>query len=261
MQTTDVKKLIINRLTKEQYEAAKEAGTINENELYMTPSDQGELTPGYGITIVDNTVAVNTEVIADVDYVDANITDTMNFIIQERDTERAARIAGDNLLQDDIDAITAKIPAQATSTNQLADKDFVNSSIATNTAHYISNDGQPFTSVAQLEAYTGTVTNNDYAFVTGTDEQGNTYFDRYKATVNGTTVSWAKEYRLNNSSFTAVQWAAINSGITGTLVTKLNNIPTLTPRTEIWEKLDGTTEEVTYYVAQGGIPSAAGEEF
>lgn len=118
----------------------------------------------------------------------------------------------------DVTAINAKIPAQASSSNQLADKSFVNSSIGTNTANYISNDGQPFESVAQLEAYTGTVTNNDYAFVTGTDEQGNTYFDRYKATVSGSAVTWAKEYRLNNSSFSAEQWAAISSGITSGLV-------------------------------------------
>ena len=122
---------------------------------------------------------------------------------------------------DDIQAIEEKIPAQASSSNQLADKNFVNSSIGTNTANYISNQGEPFTSLAQLQAYTGTVTNNDYAFVTGTDESGNTYFDRYKATVSGTTVSWAKEYRLNNSSFTAVQWAAISSGITASKVAEI----------------------------------------
>ena len=99
---------------------------------------------------------------------------------------------------------------------------FVNSSIATNTANYISNNGEPFTSVAQLEAYSGPVTNNDYAFVTGTDSEGNTYYDRYKATVSGETVTWALEYRLNNSSFTAAQWSAINSGITSALVAKIH---------------------------------------
>lgn len=100
--------------------------------------------------------------------------------------------------------------------------EFVNSSIATNTANYISNNGEPFTSVEQLEAYSGTVTNNDYAFVTGTDSDGNTYYDRYKATVNGETITWALEYRLNNSSFTAAQWSAINSGITSVLVSKIH---------------------------------------
>ena len=99
---------------------------------------------------------------------------------------------------------------------------FVNSSIATNTANYISNNGEPFTSVEQLEAYSGTVTNNDYAFVTGTDSEGNTYYNRYKATVSGSTVTWALEYRLNNSSFTAAQWSAINSGITSVLVAKIH---------------------------------------
>ena len=101
--------------------------------------------------------------------------------------------------------------------------EFVNSSIATNTANYISNNGEPFTSVEQLEAYSGTVTNNDYAFVTGTDSEGNTYYDRYKATVNGSSVTWALEYRLNNSSFTAAQWSAINSGITSVLVAKIHD--------------------------------------
>lgn len=100
--------------------------------------------------------------------------------------------------------------------------DFVNSSIATNTANYISDDGEPFTSVEELEAYPGIVTNNDYAFVTGTDSAGNTYYDRYKATVRGSTVTWALEYRLNNSSFTAAQWKAINSGITSALVGKIH---------------------------------------
>ena len=99
---------------------------------------------------------------------------------------------------------------------------FVNSSIATNTANYISNNGNPFTSVEQLNAYTGTVTNNDYAFVNGIDSDGNAYYDRYKATVNGSSVTWSLEYRLNNSSFTAAQWSAINSGITSALVAKIH---------------------------------------
>lgn len=117
-----------------------------------------------------------------------------------------------------LDNINTLIPAQASESNKLADKAFVNSSIGTNTANYISNNGQPFTSVSALESYSGTVTNNDYAFVTGIDSAGNVYYDRYKATVSGSNVRWAKEYRLNNSSFTAEQWAAISSGITAAKV-------------------------------------------
>lgn len=119
--------------------------------------------------------------------------------------------------------ITELIPAQATPQNQLADKNFVNSSVATNTANYISDNGQPFQSVADLEAYTGPLTNNDYAFVVGTDSAGNTTYTRYK--YNASTQTWAEEYVLNNSSFTAAQWAAISSGITALLVQKLSSLP------------------------------------
>lgn len=42
MITTDLTTLKINKLTKAQYEAALAAGTINENELYMTPESEAE---------------------------------------------------------------------------------------------------------------------------------------------------------------------------------------------------------------------------
>jgi len=120
--------------------------------------------------------------------------------------------------------ITDLIPEQATPQNQLADKNFVNSSVATNTANYISDNGEPFQSLADLEAYSGPLTNNDYAFVVGTDSAGNTTYTRYK--YNANTGEWAEEYVLNNSSFTAAQWAAISSGITELLVQKLTDLPT-----------------------------------
>ena len=119
-------------------------------------------------------------------------------------------------INNNIGNIEEKIPSQASSSNQLADKAFVNSSIATNTANFIGT----FNSVAELEAYSGTLTNNDYAFVIGTDTAGNTVYDRYKYTTSTTPASWVFEYELNNSSFTADQWAAINSGATTTNIGK-----------------------------------------
>ena len=175
-----------------------------------------------------------------------------------------------------ISNIQELIPNAATSNNQLADKDFVNSSISSNTANFIGT----FNSVTALNAYAGTVTNNDYAFVVNsviTDNDSdwatfnalnaydktlltnfdyawvvngsnfdlyrfdilnqtwnlrvsntlkasvtlNTAYNRYKATVSGSTVTWEFEYTLNNSSFTAAQWAAINSGAT---VNKIDQI-------------------------------------
>ena len=134
----------------------------------------------------------------------------------------SAKVAQIDTNATDIDAVEEKIPAQATPQNQLADKAFVNSSVATNTANYISDNGQPFSSLADLEAYSGTLTNNDYAFVVGIDAAGNTTYTRYKYIAS--TQEWAEEYVLNNSSFTADQWAALNSAITSGLVAKLQDI-------------------------------------
>ena len=111
-------------------------------------------------------------------------------------------------VQGNLDDVTELIPTAATASNQLADKAFVNSSIGTNTAYFKGT----FNSVAELNQQTAT--NNDYAFVISTDSAGNTVYNRYK--YDGS--AWVFEYALNNSSFTAEQWAAIQSGITSTLV-------------------------------------------
>lgn len=112
-----------------------------------------------------------------------------------------------------VNTIQALIPATATADNQLADKDFVNSSIATATAEFKGS----FTSLDELKATSGNL--NDYAFYLHTDSVGNSIVDRYK----WTTAGWLYEYTLNNSSFTAEQWAALNSTITATLVQSYNN--------------------------------------
>ena len=112
-----------------------------------------------------------------------------------------------------VDTLQALIPATATADNQLADKDFVNSSIATATAEFKGS----FTSLDELKATSGNL--NDYAFYLHKDSVGNSIVDRYK----WTTAGWLYEYTLNNSSFTAEQWAALNSGITATLVNSYNS--------------------------------------
>ena len=114
--------------------------------------------------------------------------------------------------ESDIDDLESLVPAQATDENQLADKEFVNSSIATSTATFRGT----YSSLADLQAVTADV--NDYGFVVSTDAAGNTVYSRYK--YNGT--AWVFEYNLNNSSFTAEQWAAINSGITAGIVNTFN---------------------------------------
>lgn len=153
--------------------------------------------------------------------------------------------------------VTDLIPAAASTTNQLADKAFVNSSVATNTANYISDNGEPFTSLADLQAYSGPLTNNDYAFVVGTDSAGNTTYTRYKYTAS--TDSWAEEYVLNNSSFTAAQWAAISSGITSADVTKIGNAVLVTAQSLTTAQKTQARTNIgagTYSKASGGIPAS-----
>lgn len=125
-----------------------------------------------------------------------------------------------NPLLQNISDMEALIPNQATPQNQLADKDFVNSSISTNTADYkglvIASDSTETAAQTALSSISG-MNNNDYAFVkvSDTPQVGVDTYKRYK--YDGS--AWMYEYTLNNSSFTAAQWAAINAGITVQKVT------------------------------------------
>lgn len=146
--------------------------------------------------------------------------------------EQSRAQEAEGLLQADIDAIDAAIPSQASSSNQLADKAFVNSSISTATATFrgtynlitdlqLAINATQAQIAAKLKTTVSGVDNNDYVFVqiptSASTPTEISRIDRYK--YNGT--AWAFEYSLNNSGFTAAQWAAINSGITSTLLSEL----------------------------------------
>ena len=86
-----------------------------------------------------------------------------------------------------------------------------------------------------VELETVTADENDYGFVVSVDAVGNTVYNRYKYTTATTPASWVFEYALNNSSFTATQWAAINSNATAEDIAKIatalqpgDNVSTLT---------------------------------
>ena len=107
--------------------------------------------------------------------------------------------------------------------------DFVNSSIATNTANFLGNKDivtdlglTPSATNQEIAAALGTYvwpsgvtpTNNDYVFVT-VDYPTSTGVDEYRRfKYNGS--GWQYEYTLNNSSFTQAQWNTINSGLSAT---------------------------------------------
>ena len=126
-----------------------------------------------------------------------------------------------------------------------ATKEFVNSSIASNTGSLkgnfdVINDlGLTYDSTnseiaaALLTKITGAST-NDYCFV-DTKEDETACIKRFK--YSGT--EWLFEYKLNNSSFTADQWATINSGITS------DNVSTLKADHEAigeWDVSQGTIQ-------------------
>ena len=170
------------------------------------------------------------------------------------DAEELARQQADNTLQGEIDGIDAKIPADASSSNKLTTKEYVDDSVATNTATFrgtfnlvsdlhLTVDATHENIGLALGAAIATADNNDYAFVlvptsveTPTQIQK---IERFK--FNGTV--WAFEFELNNSGFTASQWAAINSGITSGLVAKLGNLPTAT---ELANALTGKQDVLTF---------------
>ena len=116
------------------------------------------------------------------------------------------------------DSITELIPSAATSVNQLADKEYVDTHLSEDTARYLTADaaGSSFSSKAQLSDgpyyYGGNVTEpavNDYALVNG-DESHNNAISRYYFINN----AWAFQYIVNQISLTPAQIAALNSLIT-----------------------------------------------
>lgn len=200
------------------------------------------------------------------------------------------------------------VPVTPSADTDAASKGFVNSTVGTNTANFIGT----FENIPALNAYSGTVTNNDYAYVinsvitdNGNDwasstalnnynkalctnfdyawvingakfdlyrfdvvEQAwslrvqntakadvtlNTAYNRYKATVASSTVTWEYEFTLNNSSFTNAQWQAINSGITSTLVTQIgtNQSDISTLNGQVANKRDKITVASKIYSTDG----------
>mgnify|MGYP003291382707 CR=1 FL=1 len=136
----------------------------------------------------------------------------------------------------EIDGIVSKIPAQASSSNQLADKAFVNSSVQTATANFRGNwaswSAVPTNASLYPVDYAGshTPTVNDYLVVqdaSGYTEE--TLEGTWRFKYSGTWATdgkngWNPEYQVNETPLTAAQLAALNSGITSAAVTKLSGI-------------------------------------
>lgn len=121
-------------------------------------------------------------------------------------------------VESDVSTVESKIPAAASSTNLLADRDFVSASINALAAFYLTSNatGDAFATKAALVAgpyyFQGelrTATLNDYAIVIA-DETKNNASTRYM--YDG--AQWDFQYVINDTPFTQDQVNAINSTIT-----------------------------------------------
>ena len=160
--------------------------------------------------------------------------DADNSLSNDIGTEATIRQNADDLLASDISnaslritSIEDKIPSQASSSNQLADKSFVNSSIQTNTANFRGNwntwSDVPSDNVDLYpQDYAGSriPTVNDYLVVeNASDYTANTLSGTWRFKYGGVWETdgkngWIPEYQVNEEPLTSEQMYAINSGIT-----------------------------------------------
>lgn len=151
--------------------------------------------------------------------------------------DEVARATGtENSLRTNINTINSYIMAGTDSDNQLANKDFVNSSIQNMAAFYVTYDaqGNPFPTKQALVNSTqvyidgqarASIGHNDYCIVLADESKHEVSGDPttryiYQGTLDEPydASKWGFQYVINNSGLTAEQLAAINSGITSGLV-------------------------------------------
>ena len=206
----------------------------------------------------------------------SNLSNHLDDIIPS-DTDISNKLTNKGYVDSEIKKITDVIPNDTSSGNPLTNEAFVNSSISTSTATFRGTynliTDLHLTSAAttsEIAAAVGEVVlvcdKNDYAYVQiPTSETATTEIlriERYK--YDGT--AWVFEYALNNSGFTAKQWAAINSGIVAGLVVKLEDLPN---KAELDALFDAKQDKLTFDntprygsnnpVTSGGIKGAVDE--
>ena len=182
--------------------------------------------PSYSPTQMD---AVNSGINSTkVSAYDSHIADTDIHVTPAQKTSWNAKEDSINKKQSIDDTSTTDFPSSK------AVADFVNSSVATNTANFLGSytladlglsygatNQQIATALGSVQ-FSSIPTNNDYVYVeiqnpqtTGIDDS----VERFK--FNG--ASWGYEYTLNNSTFTEQEKATLESGLTSSDKTAYNN--------------------------------------
>ena len=193
----------------------------------------------YNKTQIDNILcAVNEEIKKTSDSIPTKTSQLSNdsgFIDSTylNDYAKTSYVDGkDNEIKGSIKDISEVIPSQATSSNQLADKAFVNSSINNYAAFYLTKNanGDAFGTYTELTSATKfwnagvekTPTKNDYLVVledeTKTTTLGVNPTTRYTYQGEWPTGQFEFQYIVNNTALTQDQVDAINSGITKSIV-------------------------------------------
>ena len=194
---------------------------------------------GSGLDLTGTTFSVDTTTIATQDDIHTlqstkqdNLTQTQLTAVNSGiDSTKVGQIATNT---SDISTINGKIPAQASPSNQLADKSFVNSSVQTATANFRGSWDDwadvPSDASEYPEDYAGstTPTVNDYLVIQDASDYTEETLEgtwRFKYTGNWATegkTGWIPEYQVNETPLTSDQLKALNSGITDTLVAQIS---------------------------------------
>lgn len=169
--------------------------------------------------------------------------------------------------QTNITTINNKIPAEATSTNKLADKAYVDNAIQTNSAHFRGNWATWSDVPSNAADYPAdddgnkTPTTNDYMVVQdASDYTGDTLVGAWQFAYTGTWATngkngWLPKFQINEEPLTPAQQAALDSGITSSLVTQIGtnqtNIGTL--QTAIATKADAFAVTNPALTVSGGV--------
>ena len=175
----------------------------------------------------------------DVDSQDDVIIKYTRIVEELKELYEQATITG-GLVDDELDSestnpvqnkvISKLIPAQASEENKLADKNFVNSSIQTETANFRGNwetwADVPTDADNYPKDYAGnkTPTVNDYMVVKDYKGDGTWRFKYCGNWETNEKEGWQEEYQVNETPFTSEQLASINSGITKEKLEQLNGM-------------------------------------
>lgn len=161
-----------------------------------------------------------------------------------------------------ISTINGKIPSAASTSNQLADKQYVDNAVQTNSAHFRGNWATWAAVPTSATSYPAdddgnkTPTVNDYMVVQdASDYTGETLEGAWQFTYTGTwstngKAGWLPRFQINEDPLTPSQQAALDSGITSTLVTQIgtnqSDISTINGQiTTINTTLSGKTGKLT----------------